>query len=350
LAKRPAVGDEQTLRNPHTGGGGGGTTGGGGGTTPPPAAGVILLDFDGQTVSGTNWNTNGNIVCAPANLTSSQIATIFSRVTNDYAPFNVVVTTDEAVYNAADPYKRTRVIIPETWEWFGQAGGTSFRGSFTWGNNTPCFVFSSLLNYNEKNVGEAASHEAGHTLGLRHQASYNGTVMLSAYNTGIGSGEISWAPIMGSGYYRNMTVWANGPTDVSSTSFEDEVSMITSAVGARPDDYSNTTSGAAILSTSLSGYINNSSDVDYFSVNISSGKTLSAVPFNVGASNDGADIDLVIHVYNAQGQLINTIDDPAALSASTTLAAGQYYVSVSSIANSNSGRYGMLGQYTVSLN
>src|SRR4051812_6443187 len=33
-----------------------------------PATGVLLLDFDGQLVTGTAWNVFGDINCAPANL------------------------------------------------------------------------------------------------------------------------------------------------------------------------------------------------------------------------------------------------------------------------------------------
>src|SRR6186997_315815 len=95
----------------------------GGGTTTPSGNPVIFLDFDGYKVSGTSWNWNGDIIAAPANLTTTQIEEIFKRVSNDYSPFNITVTTDEAVYTAANVSKRTRVVLTETWEWFGQSGG-----------------------------------------------------------------------------------------------------------------------------------------------------------------------------------------------------------------------------------
>src|SRR5213075_2256252 len=163
LTKRPPVnsGEEIESKNPHHTSGGGTSGGTGGGTTPSPTAGVILLDFNGELVSGTSWNSmvgGADINCTPANLTASDISIIVQRVMNDYSPFNITVTTDEAVYNAANIYKRERVIVTESWEWYGQAGGTSFVGSFTTGTNTPCFVFSSLLSYSVKNIGEACAH------------------------------------------------------------------------------------------------------------------------------------------------------------------------------------------------
>ena len=342
LTKRANVMDGVPLRAPKGGGG----SGSGGGST----AGVILLDFDGQYVTNTSWNFNGPLTLAPANLTSDQINTIFNRVSFDYAPFNIIVTTDEAVYTAAPTTKRIRVILTESYEWYGQAGGTSFLNSFTWGDNTPCFVFTSLLGYNEKYIGEAASHECGHTLGLRHQSSYSGTTQTNAYNYGTGSGELGWAPIMGCGYSKNVSVWHNGACDLGYNVYQDDIAIITGVVGAKTDDFSNTTSGAATLTTALNGTINNSTDVDFFTVNLTAAKTVSVVPFNVGVGNNGANEDMLIKVYNSRGVLQFTANDPAALGASTLLNAGQYYISVTTEANVNTGTYGMLGQYSISLN
>ena len=167
---------------PGTGSGGTGTTGGGG-TTPPPLPNVILLDFNGQYVANTMWNVNGPISCAPANLTSEETTLILQRVVTDFTPFNITVTTDEAVFSAANPAKRMRVVITESWEWYGQAGGVSYINSFTWGDNSPCFVFSSLLGYSVKKIAEACSHEAGHTTGDTMTAVY-----LVAGSTGVTAG------------------------------------------------------------------------------------------------------------------------------------------------------------------
>ena len=326
--------------------------GGGGAPPPPPPAGtgVLLLDFDGQFVSGTSWNYGGDFTCAPANLTADQINQIVQRVTNDYSPFNVVVTTDEAVFNATS-YKRMRAIITESWEWFGQAGGTSFQNTFTAGSTTPCFVFSSLLNYNTKQIGEAASHETGHTLNLRHQSVYGANgVKISEYNSGQGAGEIGWAPIMGNSYSQNLTLWHYGPNSVGASSIQDDAAIIATALGYRTDDYSNTVSSAAALSASLNGIINNSSDLDFFSVNLGATTTVTLTPFNVGVNNEGSDVDLVLRIYNSQGTLISATNNVNTLNAVTVLGAGNYYISAGTVSNLYTTTYGMIGKYNISLN
>lgn len=321
------------------------------GGTSTASANVILLDFNGQLVSGTSWNVYGDINCAPANLTDADIALIFQRVATDYSPFNVTITTDETVYANANKYKRMRVIVTESWEWYGKAGGVSYLNSFTWGDNTPCFVFSSLLNYNTKNIAEACSHEAGHTLGLRHQSSYDASgVKISEYNWGTGSGEIGWAPIMGASYNQNLTLWHNGPNSTSATTIQNDIAVISSVVGMVNDDYSNTTSNAASLTSSLQGIINSTSDVDFFSVNLTTTKTILITPQNVGANNAGGNLDLSLSVYNSQGALLSTFNDPSLLSVSASLPPGSYYIAAGTTDNPFVTKYGMESKYTISIN
>jgi len=188
LSKRSYIQDfDPNMKRPRPGGS---TT-----TTPPSSnTGVLFLDFDGHSVTGTSWNYMPTINCLPANLTTEAITEIINRVSNDYSPFNIVITTDEAEFNAANTNRRCRLIITESWEWYGQVGGVAYINSFSDGSNNPAFVFSSLLSYSAKKIAEAISHEAGHTLGLYHQAKWDGNCILTAqYNSGIGDGETSWA-------------------------------------------------------------------------------------------------------------------------------------------------------------
>jgi hypothetical protein len=273
---------------------------------------------------------------------------IVARVTEDYRPFNVTITTDESVYTAGDPMKRMRVIVTESWEWYGQTGGVSYVNSFTWGDNTPCFVFSVLLNYNTKQIAEAVSHEAGHTLGLYHQSVYdNNCNLVTQYNAGTGSGETGWAPIMGCGYYENLSTWHNGTNVIGCTVLQDDVAKICGVLGFKTDDYPNTIANAPLISQSVDGVITKD-DIDFFKINITATSVVSAIPFSVG-SNQGADIDILMKIYNANGTIVSTINDPTILSASTSLPAGQYYVSVEPTGNSYSSGYGVMGKYTLSI-
>ena len=351
MIKRPSMNTEVGKGKPGGGGGNGGGGGGGGTIAPTTSSSVILLDFNGQYVANTMWNVNGPITTAPANLTSEEIGLIFQRVAADFSPFNVTVTTDEAVYNAGNSAKRIRIVVTESWEWYGQAGGVSYLNSFTWGNNTPCFVFSSLLGYNVKKIAEACSHEAGHTLGLRHQSLYdeNG-IKLSEYNWGQGTGEIGWAPIMGAAYSENLSLWHYGPNSLSATTMQDDVAKIASVVGFINDEYSNTTSSAAALSTSKTGLINSSTDVDFFSINLQLTKNLSLIPVNVGPNNDGGNLDLSLNIYDSQGTLISTINDPMILNAGISLSPGSYFISASTSNNQYTTTYGMLSKYVISVN
>lgn len=307
---------------------------------------VILLDFDGHLVSNTSWNTSGDFYCAPANMSIEEITKILQRVTEDYSPFNIAVTTDENIYNAANPYKRTRVVITETWEWYGQTGGTSFRGSFTWGDNTPCFVFNSLLGYNEKKIGEAASHEAGHTIGLRHQSSYDGgCAITSEYNYGNGIGEIGWAPIMGCSYSQNITTWHNGPNPYGCASLQNDVDVINSVVGMKTDDYSNSIKSPFAINGTTEGVMNNSSDVDAFSISSAAPVTLTAKAADAVSTN----LDLKLNIYDRLGNLMQTVADPSTINATVNLPAGKYLISVETDENQYAKRYGMMGKYMLEI-
>jgi hypothetical protein len=200
---------------------------------PTPYLSVILLYFKADTIVNTSWNTNGPIYLEDANMTTSEQAIVLTAVRTHYDVFNVVVTTDPSVYDRANQNKRVKVNITQSFQWYCQsiipcAGGVAFRGSFTWGDNTPCFVFSSALNYNAFTIGESASHEPGHTLGLLHQSVFDSNVqpcnMLDEYRPGV---------TMGRAVNNTPTVWTIGPSAVSCTDIQDDKSVIASVVGFR---------------------------------------------------------------------------------------------------------------------
>ena len=77
----------------------------------PGALGVIYLDFDGETISGTAWAGGATIVASPAQMSTSQIMEAWERIARDYEIFDVNVTTSRAAYDGAPPNRRTHCII-----------------------------------------------------------------------------------------------------------------------------------------------------------------------------------------------------------------------------------------------
>jgi len=327
----------------------------------PSAKATIFLDFDGETVVGTPWNSNGPLYCAPSGMTDAQITEIFNRVAEDYRPFNINITTDSTVFLAAPLNQRTRVIITPTNDWYQGVGGVAFTGSFIWGDDTPAFVFSNMLGYNTKNVAECCTHESGHTVGLSHQSTYNGScTLLATYNEGTGTGQTSWAPVMGNSYYRNLSGWNNGPTPSGCTDDQDNLSIITSRNGFtyRTDDYSDNPAvnpGALnIVNTQFStdGIITTNTDKDAFKINLPKDGEfrLNATPFSVGPDNEGADLDVQVTLLNSAMSVINVYNpaDKLDVAIDTTLMAGDYYVLVQGSGNANTTNYGSLGSYKIS--
>ena len=195
-------------------------------TGQPEGIPVILLDFNGHTVSGTSWNVYGDIIAAPSGLNAAQQQEVIDTVIAHYTGLNVLVTKEENKYKKAPDFQRMRCIITTSYEWYSNSfAGVAYLNSFTWGDNTPCFVFSSLVNFNNKKIRDATSHEVGHTLGLRHQSLYDITcVKISDYNPG-GNGI---APIMGISYYEPHAIWWIGPNNVSCTTIQNDTLIIKS--------------------------------------------------------------------------------------------------------------------------
>jgi hypothetical protein len=320
---------------------------------------TIYLDFDGHTVRSTGWNGGNTLICSPSTMTSAQITDIFNRVSEDFRPFNVNITTDSTVFLAAPLNRRMRVIVTPTSGWMSGVGGIAYISSFTWGDDTPCFVFQDRLQGNPKYIADCCSHEAGHTLGLSHQSAYDASChLVSTYSEGTGTGEIGWAPIMGNSYYKNMTGWNAGPTPFGCNNVQDNLTIITSQNGFtyRGDDFVQVKDASTTRlnngTFNINGIISTNSDKDAFRMVMNSTTTLhlQAVPFSINSSNMGANLDVKVEVYNSSNVLLNTYNRAAYMDAviDTVLNAGTYYFVVSGTGNTNISNYGSLGSYTLS--
>jgi hypothetical protein len=335
----------------------------------PGAQGTIYLNFRGGVVSGTAWNWNGDIVAAPYSWDSDpafseaelrEIRAIFLRIAEDYAPFDVDVTTQRPA--SVNPMKNIEIIFTPTYEWYGRAGGVCYVGSFGWGDaRQVCWVFSSLLNNNTKYISEAGSHESGHSLGLRHWAQYaaDGSKITSYY-----AGNGSWAPIMGVSYYRPITTWSRGEytgAGVSSLgSMQDDIAKIRSYTGTIPDEAGGTLSSSARLARVTSpngiqiqhrGIISSSTDVDVYRLDTLGGD----INLTVNPPTQSANLDARVRLYDGTGTVLveaNPLEISSINIHRSGLAAGTYYLELLPVGSGDPyatgySSYGSAGQYFV---
>lgn len=331
----------------------------------PGATRVIYLDFNGHTTSGTAWNSSttggADIVSAPFDLDGDpttfstaerdRITRIWQRVSEDYMPFAIDVTTEdpglEALRktNSTDQNYGVRVVISPTSAWNPGAGGIAYVGSFNWNSDTPCFVFSSNLGPNsEKAIAEASSHEAGHTLGLHHNGKTDGT----AYYGGQGN----WAPIMGVSYYKPITQWSRGEyTGANNT--EDQLTVMQN-FGAPliADDHGNTPATATLVkgsSVAVVGVIGTRTDVDVFRFDVGAG----TLALTIAGTSPEPDLDIKADLLDSAGNIVVS-NDPTGLASSinATVAAGTYYLRIDGVGagdpvTTGYSDYASLGEYLI---
>ncbi len=338
---------------------------------------VIYLDFDGHTITGTAWNTNGKP--ATVNVTAYDtdgnpntwstaeqdvVRDVWARVSEDYAPFDVDVTTQAPAAaaitrsGASDQQYGTRVLIdPTTWYQSGcGCGGVAYVGVY---DNTsqhsyyqPALVFTKGVGTGAKNIAEAAAHEAGHNVGLSH----DGTASVGYY-----AGHGAWAPIMGVGYSKAISQWSKGEYSGANNKEDDFAVIGQNGLALRADDHGNATTDATALTlgTSVKGIYAIDSDVDTFRIDLSAG----TFTFAANAAAAGADLDIKLQLLNSAGTVVATADPAAGQSSSATptglsasisrqVTAGRYYLRVENTGygnplNTGYSTYGSRGAYTV---
>jgi autotransporter-associated beta strand protein len=333
----------------------------------PGASRVIYLDFDGHDASTTIWASGtGNLPIARAydtdgspyifgNTERSAIQFIWARVAEDYLQYDIDVTTEDpgvaALKNTGTGRYGVRVVIGgDSADWYGSAGGVAYLNSFDDNEDLPCWVFPKSLADNEKNIAEACSHEAGHTLSLLHDGQTPGV----EYYTGQGN----WAPIMGVGYNRPIVQWSQGEYNQANNTEDDLARMLSFGAIYRPDDYGDDTASARPLSgvrPFIWGIIGHRTDVDFFSFEAGNGRTtITATP-----APRGPNLHIQLSLYDGNGSLIissNVADNATTgvlpVTISLILPVGNYYVSVEGIGSGSPlstgySDYASLGQYTL---
>ncbi len=348
----------------------------------PGSLRTIFLDFDGATVSGTQWNApaNGGLANGshpawdPADngptFTDTEkdaIQSVWQRVAEDYAPFDVDVTTqdpgDAAILRsgAGDEVFGTRALITPSAAASSaicgsSCGGVAFIDVFDDPNfhsdYQPAWIFPQALGPNNpKYVAEAVSHEVGHNMGLEHHG--KGT---ADYYGGHGV----WAPIMGNSYAGPVSQWSNGSYTGATRPTQDDVAVIAGSTHAeRADETGSTLVGAVTLpSAGTTGYVTSRNDVDVYGLGTCSG----TVTVTATAARTSPNLDIQLRVRDAAGTQV-AVSNPTATrvdydtvsgmsaSVSQSLASGRYFAEIDGVGNGtvNTGYddYGSLGAYTL---
>ncbi|MEO6035984.1 MAG: M12 family metallo-peptidase, partial [Verrucomicrobiota bacterium] len=333
----------------------------------PGAANVIYLNFSGEIVTGTEWNTSLGRTEIPAVAFSTDadfttfsdaeqtaIKRIWQRVAEDFAPFSVDVTTERPANFGT---RTAQVLITRNTDATGSvnpsftSGGVAYVdvfGSSGFASVRPAWIYFNNLSSVESFIAEAASHEIGHNLGLSHDGKTDG----NSYYGGHGTGDTSWAPIMGTGYNRNVSQWSKGEYYLANNT-QDDLLTISAKIPYRTDDAGDTMatakalvlSGTNIISTTLDddpananpankGILERNTDVDVFSFSTGTGPvSLTVNPWTIATGTRGGNVDLLLELRDSSGAVIITNNPASTTSAQiqTTLAQGTYYLFIRSV-------------------
>jgi len=341
---------------------------------------VIYLDFDGHTITGTAWNASKGVdpvnVSAydtdgdPAGWSTAEqdvVHEVWARVAEDYAPFDVDVTTQEPPQSAIDRSGAsdlaygTRVLIdPDTWYQSGcGCGGVAYIGVYDSTSQhdyyQPALVFTKGVGTGAKNLAEAASHEAGHNVGLSH----DGTSTVGYYQ-----GHGAWAPIMGVGYYRGISQWSKGEYADANNKEDDFAVVGAHGLALRADEAGDTVGDAAALAvgTPASGIIAAENDTDVYGFDVSAAGNYTAT---ASAAPSGGNLDIKLDLLDSAGAVVAS-NDPASgqsdagtptglgASVSSSLQPGTYYLRIDNVGygdplNTGYSTYGSRGAYTLGI-
>ena len=359
----------------------------------PGSRNVLFLNFCGEDVTNTAWNSSlsRTLISAVPFSTDSDYTTfsdseqtaikrIWERVSEDYAPFDIDVTTERPTtfsrYVAEALITRNTDVNGDS-NPSSSAGGVAYVNVFgksSYSNYRPAWIYYNNLGKNESYISEATSHEIGHNMGLSH----DGTTSGSSYYGGHGSGDISWGPIMGTGYNRNVSQWSKGEYYLANNT-EDDLAIIAGKLDYFSDDHGDTpatatqiafTDGTNIVSTTPEtdptdsnpdnkGIIEQNTDVDVFSFSTGTGPVnLMVKPWIMPSGTRGGNLDVLIELRDSNGVLIATNNPPTTTTAQiqTNLTEGVYYLYVRNtgagdpLSSTPTGytSYASIGQYFIS--
>jgi hypothetical protein len=351
----------------------------------PHASKSLYLNFRGATIEDDMESQYGNLKGKVIHAfdfggdravfdadEQEMIRQIFQIVAEDFAPFDINVTT---AYPGPIATGVSQHVAIGDWDVHDTATGLGYRNSFNRDDvQVPALVISANvqrsmavfslrealgdddyyptvaeIDAERPNVlwdsiiaiGNGVSHEAGHAFGLQHD---------SAPDQEYDKGTADWSPIMGWTLETDRMTWSHPQVQPEwidgflQDQWESELTILTRSIGARPDEHGDVAWEARTMTAAGSGFrfeaagiISTMDDLDVFSFNA----PLSGwYEFDVAIPTHG-NLDAAVDVYGPDVYVSQ--DDPGlGVQGSVWLEAGaEYFLRVRS-----HGVYGDLGHYT----
>ncbi len=314
----------------------------------PGAGGVIYIDFDGENVSGGTW---GTVNAVASDYNDTEIEKVWYIMAEDFAPFQINVTTIRSVYENANVNMRQMVIFNKT---YPSGGGVASFNTYNNGSNDPCWVNTTGIINTVWLAGNVGSHEVGHTLGLAHDGD-------SQEEYWLGHGDFN--VIMGR-CNRVIAQWSKGEYQGANNT-EDDINIIDQFNSPyRVDDHGNNIGNSSdlvfdentgvVTEDDNFGIIETRNDKDYFKLELIDGDLkLDFRPADEYLQSPNLDIQA--RLLNSSGNEIFVSDPNDSMGAviDQTVTAGIYYVEIDGVGlgdplTSGYSDYASLGQYFIS--
>ncbi len=320
---------------------------------------VIYLDFDGEDLTPTRWDygqaraydNDGNLFGFSAT-ERDEIYQMWRNVAEDFAPFNVNVTTDRAVYDATPNEHKIANIITNSRVMPHQ--GIAY--SNVWGDHDsdekPSLTFAHYLRRPDV-YANTISHELGHMLCLHHDGDDHRTYYSGhgdAYNGG-------WGTLMGS-TVKKLTQWDIGEY-AHATNQEDDIAIIGRQLGFQADDHGDDIVNASIINYAsndlATGLINSEEDVDVFRIEVNGLMRLNVS--GITGDDYGTNLDIKAWLTDSIGNVLASDDDIGTFTATLSYrsqSAETIYLHVDGIGRdegyaSGYSDYGSQGYYNVTM-
>ncbi|GAA2017348.1 hypothetical protein [Nocardioides kribbensis] len=287
----------------------------------PGSRRTIYLDVDGGTVAGTAWNdasfpdgavTGYDLDGDPSTFSPAEravVQVVWQRVAEDFAPFDVDVTTEAPAPGRIDrsgeadqEYGTVAMITGDPRAHAaicGDPGCTGvayldvFDATRSHARYQPAWAFTAYYD-DVASIAETVSHEVGHTLSLHH----DGWGTEDYYG-----GHGLWGPIMGS-TGRPVVQWSQG-SYAGATTTEDDLALIaTHGLPLRADEAGADIATAAAAPPAGPAYVTTREDVDVFAL----GPCTGPVSVTGATALASPDLDLELSLLDASGATLATAD------------------------------------------